>query len=193
MRVAKQVDKTLVVDILCSAFEPLVGANSINYVVLQDEKRSERMRILMEYLFDRSMRYGTVYISDNNKASLLVSYPNREKVTLGTIHQDLRLAFKCIGAHRVFSVLRRQRIIKSLYPTKDYVTPVIMGVMRSHQGRGTAVRLMLKVRDSVEDNHLPAIIDAASKANVSMYKKFGFKVFKRVDSLGFPIWFLRLN
>ena len=40
---------------------------------------------------------------------------------------------------------------------------------------------------------LPVIIDAASENNARLYQKFGFRVIKKEEALGFPIYFLRLN
>ena len=193
MRIATNSDKSLVSNILTSAFESLDQENSINYVVKQDNKRIERMNVLMEYLFDRSMLFGNIFISDNEKACLLIKYPRRERLTLKTLRLDIRLAVKCIGLSRVGGILKRQRVVKKFAPIEEHITPVILGVVEKHQGRGTAVRLMLEVKKAFADNQLPVIIDAAAMANVEMYQKFGFKVFGKDDSLGFPLHFLRLN
>jgi len=44
-----------------------------------------------------------------------------------------------------------------------------------------------------KDNELPIVIDTATEENVTLYKKFGFKIIKKEEALGFPIYFLRLN
>ncbi len=193
MTKASNKDKKLVVDILVSAFVPYKEENSINLVVKQDEKRIQRMQILMGYLFERAMLFGEVFISDNRKACLLITYSHKEKVTLKTILLDIQLAFKCIGIERVYTVLKRQQITKRNYPKEKYIRPMIFGVKKEFKGKGTAARLMLKVKNHFKNNELPVIIDAASQQNVSLYKKFGFKVIKTEKALGFPIYFLRLN
>jgi len=58
LRKANRTDKKLVSEILVSAFSPLKEDNSINLVIKQDEKRIERMHILMEYLFERAFCFG---------------------------------------------------------------------------------------------------------------------------------------
>ena len=193
MREATKSDKALVTRILTSAFESKNEDNSINYVVKQDDRRLERMAILMEYLFDKSLQFGSIFISDNEKACLLIKYPRRERLTPKTLGLDIRLAVKCIGLSRVGGILKRQRVVKTFAPAEDHITPVILGVEGDHQGRGIAVRLMLEVKAAFEDNELPVIIDAASRANVNMYQKFGFRVIGTDESLGFPLHFLRLN
>lgn len=193
MRKASYKDKDLVAEILTSAFESSNEASSINLTVKQDERRVDRMKILMEYLFERAILFGEVFISDNEKACLLVKYTHLEKTTLKTIKLDLRLAFKCIGIERVYKVLKRQQIAKRNYPKGKHIRPVILGVKKEMNGKGTAARLLLKLMHHFKDNKLPVILDAASEKNVNLYQKFGFKIIKKDESLGFPMWFLRLN
>jgi len=191
MRKAGTEDKNLVVEILISAFESKHEGNSINLVVKQDDKRIQRMQILMAYLFEKAMRSGEVYISDNNKGCLLVSYSNREKASLKAILLDLQLALKCIGVGRIMSVLRRQNVVKKYFPKEIHIKPLILGAKKEYQG--AAARFMIEIQNHFKDNKLPVVIDAAAEINVKLYEKFGFKVFAKDDSLGFPIYFLRIN
>lgn len=193
MKKASTKDKEIVSKILVSAFAPLMGDNSINLVVKQDHKRIERMQILMEYLFERAMCFGEVYLSENHQACLLLNFPHKERVTRKTITSDIKLALQCIGIERVFGVLKREQIAKKNCPKEKHIRPLILGVMKEYKGNGTAARLMLEVKALYKENQLPVIIDAASEANAKLYQKFGFKIFKEEKSLGFPIYFLRLN
>jgi len=70
---------------------------------------------------------------------------------------------------------------------------MIMGVKSECKGKGTAARLMIEVKNKFKNTQLPVIIDAASENNAQLYQKFGFKIIKKDESLGFPIYFLRLN
>jgi len=193
VRKASIKDKEIVSEILVSAFAPLMEENSINLVVKQDHRRVERIRILMEYLFERALSFGEVYLSENHQACLLLSFPHKERITIKTIAWNIKLAVKCIGMERIFGVLKRQRIAKGNCPKEKHIRPLIMGVKKEFKGNGTAARLMLEVKNLYEDNKLPVIIDAASEANAKLYQKFGFKIFKEEKTLGFPIYFLRLN
>ena len=193
MRKAIKADKQLVSEILVSAFSPLKESNSVNLIVKQDEKRIERMHILMEYLFEKAFSFGAIFISDNNSACLLLKFPHREKITLKSIWQDLKLVYGCIGIKRVFGILKRQRIARQNYPKENHIRPIIMGVKDESKGKGTAARLMIAVKNEFKNTTLPVIIDAASENNTYLYQKFGFKIIKKEESLGFPIYFLRLN
>lgn len=190
---ANSTDKSTVVDILVSAFAPLHEDNSINLVVKQDKERIERMRILMGYLFERALLFGEVFLSNNHQACLLISYPHKEKTTLETIWWDIKLAIQCIGIERVLKVLKRQLVAKRNYPKEPHIRPMIAGVKENNKGSGTAARLMLEVMAYHKNNRLPVLIDAASPDNARLYQKLGFRIIKKEESLGFPIYFLRLN
>ena len=166
MIVAGKEDKELVVDILVSAFAPKLEENSINLIVKQDKKRIPRMRILMAYLFEKAMLFGEVYISDDKKTCLLVSYSAKERNTLKTILLDLHLAIKCISLERVFPVLKRLKVGKQTYIKEDHIRPLILGVKDEYKGRGPGARFMLEIQHRFKDNTLPVIIDAASEKNV---------------------------
>ena len=147
----------------------------------------------MEYLFDQAILFGDVFLSDNKKACLLVLYPHQKKILFKTIKSEIKLAFKAIGIFRVFKVLRRQRTVAKNYPKENYLKPLILGVQKEAKGNGTAARFMIEVKSYFKNNKLPVIIDVALEKNVKLYQKFGFRVFNVDDSLGFPIYFLRLN
>jgi hypothetical protein len=91
---AGRIDKSLVVQILCDAFD---ANKSINYIVKQDEKRKERIRILMNYSFDVSLKSGEVFLSDDKKACALILYPEKKKTTLSGFFDELNLVINCIG------------------------------------------------------------------------------------------------
>ena len=135
MRKADKKDKKLVASILVSAFSHITEENSINLVIKQDHKRVNRMYILMEYLFERAMLFGEVYIANNEKGCLLIKFPHKEKVTLKTVLLDFNLAIKCIGLERVFYVLKRQKAAKKNYIKEDHIQPMIAGVKKDQIGK----------------------------------------------------------
>lgn len=186
-------DRTTVVDILVEAFEPLKEENSINLVVKQDDRRAERMRILMEYLFDKAMRTGEVFLSDNRASCLLITYAHKDTFSWSKVRSTVRLALKCIGIERIGKVLRRQRIVQRNYPEGAYIRPMIFAVRKEYKGTVTAAKLIMQVFTDFKDNQLPVIVDTASEDHVRLYQKFGLRIFNQEKELGFPIYLLRMN
>ena len=193
MRSATAKDKELVSHILFNAFKNLTKENSINYVVKQDKRRHERLKILMNFLFEKSMNCGEIWISNDERACLLLNHSQQNKVSLKLILLELHLALACIGITRVSKVLKRQRLLKKHLPNEKHIVPVILGSINKNNPRRSAAYLMMQVQKKYLRNQLPVIVNAAATKNVELYQKFGFKVIDKDLSLGFPIYFLRLN
>ncbi len=193
MRRATNADRNLVVDILVSAFEPLEDDNSINFIVRKDKKRLKRLNLLMGYLFDRAMLYGEIFISDNDNACILFNYSNQVKSSWKSIKLDINLAINCLGIGRVFKVIKRINISKSYLPQDDHIRIIIGGSNAASNGNGTAARLMLEIVKEFKGNTLPVITDASNPDNVKLYEKLGFQQIGIEESLGYPIYYLRLN
>ena len=183
----------MVVEILLEAFEPLKEDNSINFVVKQDAKRKQRMQVLMEYLFDKAMRTGAVFLSNNRASCLLISYAHRDTFSFEKMSSTLNLVFKCIDVMRVQKVLKRQNIVQRNYPDGNYIRPMIFAVKNEYKGTTTAAKLILEVFRDFRNNQLPVIVDTASEKHVELYKKFGLKIYKKEKELGFPIYLMRMN
>ncbi|MDB4293188.1 GNAT family N-acetyltransferase [Maribacter sp.] len=186
-------DRDLVVSILVEAFGPLDDDNSINFVVKQDDRRTQRMHVLMGYLFDKAMRTGEVFLSDNRASCLLITYPHKDNFSISKLFSTLQLAFRCIGIERIGKVLKRQKIIQRNYPMGEYIRPMIFAVKNEYKGTVTAAKLIMQVFKDFRKNELPIIVDTASEEHVRLYQKFGLKVFKKEEDLGFPIYLLRMN
>ena len=89
-------DRALVIGILIEAFDPLEEDNSINLIVRQDKNRRKRMQLLVGYLFDKAMRSGEVFLSDNRASCLLISYKDKEVFSWASVISDFQLAVNCI-------------------------------------------------------------------------------------------------
>lgn len=191
---ATSADKKRIAEILHSAFEPIHESNSINFIVKQDRKRSERIYLLMEYLVEHCMDFGEVLISNNRSACILLKYPHTEKRTLKEIFWQIKLAFRCIGLKNVPKVLKRQATLKKHHIKTPYIHPVIMGAYNEVNGLGIGIRLIKQlIKEYGDNNELPVIIETTTDQNLRIYQRFGFKVFKEIQTKDFPLYFLRMN
>ena len=195
MIIAKKQDRDHIVSILHSAFEPIKDNNSINFIVKQDHKRSDRVKYLMEFLVDDCFDFGEILLSDQRNACILLKYPHTAKLTMAVIIRHVVLAFKCVGLSNVYKVLKRQAVIRKHHDVKEAcITPVIMGATSDVKGFGFGARLLKQLKDEREEaTVLPVIFETTTDANLSMYKRFGFKLIKEVQTKDFPLYFLRLN
>jgi len=147
----------------------------------------------MEYLFDKAMRTGEGFLSDNRASCLLITYAHKDKFSFSKLFSTLRLAVCCIGIERVRKVLKRQKIVQRNYPKGEYIRPMIFAVKKEYKGTVTAAKLIMQVFNDFKNNTLPVIVDTASKDHVKLYQKFGLKIFNQEKELGFPIYLLKMN
>ena len=109
MKSALYSDKNLIVEILTASFDE---NQSVNYIVKQDNRRTQRIRELMDYSFEMCFNYGEVFLSDDKNACALVLYPDKKKTTLKSIWLDIKLILKSIGIGNISKALSRESKIK---------------------------------------------------------------------------------
>ncbi|TCI92249.1 GNAT family N-acetyltransferase [Tenacibaculum sp. M341] len=184
-------DKAIVAKILCSAFEPILIPNSINFVVKQDHKRSKRMKVLMEYLFDTTLLYGDVFLSNSKTTCVLIQYPHKKKMNFTHVLSDLKLAFQCIGLSNVLKVLKREKSLRKHHLKQPHIHPIIFATLPSEQNKGQGSMLINELIKLFEGNKLPVIIETTLDENIRLYQKFGFEIIKKTKDLNYPLIFLK--
>ena len=186
MKIAEKKDKKQVVSILTDAFIHVLIPNSINFVVKNDTKRSERLKSLMEFQFDMALELGNIFISDDSKACII--YINKWKLTLKRIILEIKLLFNVIGVENVFQVLKREKIIKSYHPKANFIHLWLMGVIPESQGTGIGSQLLQETLKFYDGRLI--YLETTTPENLEFYKKNGFAIFHRTFELDYPLYFL---
>ena len=187
MRRAEQTDKRLVVDLLSRSFDK---NKSVNYVVKQDVSRKKRIQTLMEYSFNVCLSNGEVWISDDGTACALLLFPDRKKTTAKSIVWNIDLALNAIGITRVFSVLRRESLIKQNHPSGPFTYLWFIGVDPQSQKQGVGSKLLNEVIDMNDKKYRSIYLETSVMSNLSWYEKFGFEIYKKID-LNYDLFLLR--
>ncbi len=188
MKKAIEKDKDLIVEILSSAFHNKELANAINHIV-PSKNREKKIKFFAEYLFNVAFKYGEIFYSENRKAALLVV--ENDSFSLRSMLWKVKLALFCIGLPNVPKVLKRESYMKSNRLQEKHIYPLIMGVKKDHQGRGTAPRLMMEVIQEYKNNSLPVFIETTTDENIKLYEKFGFEIYKTCYDLGYRLVFMK--
>ncbi|GAA3958593.1 hypothetical protein GCM10022246_10170 [Pedobacter ginsengiterrae] len=110
---AKSVDRKLIIELLAKSFE---HNQSLNYIIINDEKKPERIRALIDYSFEVCSLFGETWLSDNKRACALILYPHLKKTTFRSIYLDLKLIFTAIGVGGIIKALKREGLIKANKP-----------------------------------------------------------------------------
>ena len=193
MKIAEKHHLCELISILESAFQDIDLDNSINYVIKQDRNRASRLRFLMQYLAKTALIKGRAYISDSGSACLLVYFPKKYSIKdrLKLLLLNLQLAVKTIGVERVHKVLKRQYHLNRYHPEIDHFHPIIMGVKKEVNGRGSGIRLAYEVLRHEEPLKYPIVIETTTEKNIAFYQSIGFKIIARTEDLEYPLTYLQ--
>lgn len=185
MRKATKMDKKIIVDLLTLSFEDNKG---VNYVILQDHKRKQRIASLMEYSFDLCYRFGEVFLSENNHGCALIYYPHKNKTTLASIWLDIKLIVNAVGFSGVRKTLDRESKIKAKRPKIPMTYLWFIGVNPLYQHQKTGSKLLQEVIEKAASDDLPVYLETSTLRNLPWYERLGFSKYNDLD-LGYTLYF----
>lgn len=187
MRTASKSDKSLIVDILTHSFD----ANaSVNYIVKQDLKRTDRIRALMDYSFEMCTMFGEVFLSEDEKACALILYPDKKKFVLKSALLDVMLIVKSIGISNINKTIKREKLIKNIQPKIEMSYLWFIGVDPNAQNNGIGSKLLGEIISYSSAKNRPIYLETSTVKNLSWYKKFRFEVYNEQD-LTYHLYFFK--
>ena len=178
MKRAEYKDKEQIVDILAASFD---DNKSVNYIVKQDKKRSERMKKLMEYSFDVCNLFGDIFLSEDKKGCALIVMPDKKKTTLKSILLDAKLATTVIGLSNIKKAMNRESKINKLHPKKPFYYLWFIGVEPTEQNKGIGTKVLIDVINEAKMKGRPIYLETSTLKNIPWYEKFGFTVYNKLD------------
>lgn len=192
MRKASIKDKDLVVDILTDSFKE---NKSIINVTRKGKNQLKRIRDLMEFFYLNALYNGDVFLSDNNKACLLMLVRDGEKKS--TFTQDLililwkvNLFFNVLGIKNVRNVIQREKAINSNLDKSKHLHLYYVGVYKEFQGNSLGTKL---INDAISYyNGFDSIyLETSDKRNLSLYDRLGFKIVNTHKELEITLYALK--
>jgi hypothetical protein len=180
-------DKALVVNLLAQSFD---DNQSVNYIVKQDSKRIQRIRILMDYSFEICSLFGAIYLSNDKKACALILFPDQKRTTLKSILMDLKLILFCVGLSGIQKTLRRESLIKKIQPNEKMYYIWFIGTDKSNQHSGIGSKLLKEIIEDSNSKNLPIYLETSTLKNLPWYEQFGFKIYHELK-LSYTLFFLK--
>ena len=180
-------DKDRVAAILAESFD---DNKSVNYIIKQDKKRSQRIKKLMEYSFDICYIYGDVFLTNDKNGCALILLPDKKKNNLKSILLDIKLIISCIGLFKIKKVMTRETKIKKLYPKELMYYLWFIGVEKKMQNSGIGSSLMEEVIRDSKLKERSIFLETSTLKNIPWYEKFGFKIYDELD-LGYQLFFMK--
>lgn len=189
VRLARERDLPLLASVIARAFDddPLM-----NWVVQQDEKRSWRIRCLLEMtLRYETFPHGHVYTTAGVVGGALWAPPSRWKQPLWRELLHLPRAASAIGLRRLPRVLHGLSLLDEKHPKMPRWYLSVLGVLPEYQGRGLGSMLMGPVLERADDARQPAYLESSKERNVPLYERHGFRVTEVIELPGGPpVWLM---
>ena len=172
MRLAEYKDKGLVVSILMTSFK---NDPHVNFL-LEFSKNKNKLKAIMEYVFEESLNKGEIYINDNNTAVVLWNTKSSEPVNLSFIFRNLLFLFRN-GISTTRRVLKMDKLIHEKHPSDgNFVHLYLIGVLPEYQGNGYARQLVQLMIDKHKNTGKLMCLETSNLRNIEIYKKMGFEI-----------------
>jgi ribosomal protein S18 acetylase RimI-like enzyme len=187
MRRAKLEDKNVVVDILTKSFK---NDPHINFL-LEKSKSKNKLRIIMEYVFEESFNKGEIYLNDENTAAALWNTTKKEKITWRYICRNLSFVFK-IGVESTIRILRADKLVERYHSSANkFVHLYTIGVLPESQGKGYARELIKFMIDKMRTSNAVLYLETSNTMNIGIYNKVGFHVFQTINMEGHTLFCMK--
>lgn len=184
---ANSLDKGLIIELLTKSFEE---NQSVNYIILQDDKRLTRIHALMDYSFEMCYRFGEIWLSDDKQACALILYPNQKVTTAQSILLGIRLIYQAIGVRGFGKTMKREALVKQKQDNERMVYLWFIGVNPTHQHSGIGSILLQEVLEEAKKKSLPVYLETSTQSNLPWYERFNFRIYNKLE-LGYTLYFLR--
>lgn len=185
---AKKQDKKRVVDILTEAFRE---NKSVHYI-LKKPGQEKLIKNLIDYAFEICLRYGKVFLSEDQKGCACILFPDKRKGKFRAGWLDMRLILNCTGLAKISKVLHREKQIRALQATADNSIYYLwfIGVNPDYQNRGTGSALLGQIIAESGHTARRIFLETSTEKNIPWYEKNGFTVYARYD-FGYTLYFLK--
>ena len=173
MKKAQETDKDKVVKIICESFNT---NPHVNFIVKNDEKRSQRMAAMAEYAFKFGMIRNGVFLTDDGLGVAIIFNYGKVNMNLYEYWLQVILVFKCFTLSRAFMVDKLEsQIKKNRASNVEFLYLWFFGVANEALGTNDARELMKFIFQMSFDQKLPIYLETSLKRNEIIYKRFGFE------------------
>jgi len=111
LRKAEHKDKAIVTNILAVSFK---NDPQVNWY-LEESRNRNKLNILVDYVFEETIRKGEIYLSEDNMAAALWNSAKKEKFSLNYIYRNLSFLFR-IGIKSTIRILKMINLTYCQFP-----------------------------------------------------------------------------
>lgn len=106
---------------------------------------------------------------------------------------ELRLLFSTIWGHTPYDLRAWMRWLQQagkLHPQDPHYYLEYLGVEPSLQGQGLGSMLLEHLTAKADEAHVGCYLETASRVNLPLYQRYGFRIIHETEIIGLPAWFM---
>lgn len=184
MKKARLEDKNIVVDILTKSYEK---DPHINFL-LEKSKNKNKLRIIMEYVFEESFNKGEIYLNEDNTAVALWVTAIKEKINWKFFYRNISFLFQ-IGLESTIRILKMDSLVHKYHPkSQKFAHLYTIGVLPEGQGKGYARKMIDFMVEKMSKTKSALYLETSNATNIGTYNKIGFHVFQTISVDGHKLF-----
>jgi ribosomal protein S18 acetylase RimI-like enzyme len=180
-------DQELVTDIVTRSFadDPL-----LNWIVLQDDRRAQRIGRLVKTSVELFMPAGETFIETGGKGCALWVNPASPSLSLWQTARVTVMLGSVAGYRRLPEMIEFYAQFERLAPSEPAFHLFYLAVLPEARGQGTASALLQPVLQRCDEECIPAYLENSNSANLPLYERLGFRLTRqwRITDTGPSIW-----
>ncbi|TDQ22785.1 GNAT family N-acetyltransferase [Tenacibaculum caenipelagi] len=191
MRKATLKDTKLITTILTDSFKT---NKSIINVTRKGRNQLKRINLLMKFFFLNAYHNGDVFLSDDEKACIMLLTNEKKRkslfVKLQFILWNINLFFNVLGVKNVRNVLQREKAINQNHPKEPFLHLYYVGVLSKYQGNGIGTKLISETINYYEEYKI-VYLETSNERNIPLYEKLGFEVVNVHSELEITLYIMK--
>ncbi len=149
---------------------------TVNFLVKQDDRRTQRVRTGCQMFIDMCLPHGEVYVTDGLEGGAFWVPPGKYDASLRATLRRLPGFIRVAGLARLPMVASVFGEVEKKHPHQPHFYLAMIGVDPQHQGRGLGAELLRPVLKRCDRDRIPAYLESSNERNVTLYERHGFRV-----------------
>lgn len=186
MPIATSNQKDVVIAVLKDAFQ---DNPSVQNIINGKRSEERQLELLLLYAYERAVRRGGVFISENEKSVALCFSSVKNVFSFREMLAELKFGM-AVSLIKSFKTLIRQKRLAHYRVKEPHLFFWFFGAVKGNEK--ASYELMKEIFSNSAEMKLPIVAETSVEKNKRVYERFGFEVYHTFDDGEGPIlWMMK--
>ncbi len=188
MKKASRTDKLKVIGILETCFHDVPG---LVWVTGGGPNHTKKLRTLLDCAVELAFHQGEIWLSDNERATMLLFYQRDRRFSLRSTWLKLRMATQVIGLARLSEILAREQYIQAQQTNANSIYVWFIAALDDSMDGVVDLKNALFQKSYLEN--LPILMETTVRKVALAFARYGFVHYHHWQPAhrDVQVWFLR--